>query len=658
MEMLIVAGKALVSIFAWPYFGYMLIGALIGTVVGFIPGIGGYFALALMIPFAIRMDPLGAVVFILSMNAVITTGGSVTAVLFGVPGSGQNIAAVFDGYPMAQKGRGAEAVGAAVLGSGFGGLVGGFTLLLLIPVVRPIVMAFGSGEFLMMVVWGISCVVILASDSYMKGFIMAFIGFMLSFIGGDPVTGIIRFNFGTLYLWDGIPLAPLTMGKVALAMMVVMAMKGGTVAPSRGKTEPLDYKQLWYGGMSCFRHFWLFIRASIIGIVVGIMPGLGGEAAALVAYAHAKQCSKTPELFGTGVVEGIMAPEAANNSKDGGTLIPTLAFGVPGSGLMAVFMGILITMGIVPGQKMLQEFLPLTVAMAWTVVISNILGVVFMLALFKPLMKGLSLPIAAAVPFIVSLIFVGSFSSNYEIGDMLVTMGAGSLGYFAWRKQHYPIGPFLLGFVLGILTERNFRITMATYGWSFVSRPISIILFILFLLTILYPLYGYYKKKYKDPNYSPPKKARLPGRSRIEAIIVSSAIALFSATILIECLMFIKNPQAKQFPTLMAAPCLILSLIQLFKEIMDKSEVDVVAKQSWREIGMFLWFGIFTALIVLVSFIVAVPIFVYSVITFYFKETQKLAIITAALATAFIYVTFFWGLQMIELGRGVLVSFY
>ena len=656
--MIDVAVSALTQIFAWPYFGYLLIGTFIGVFIGFVPGIGGYFALSLMIPFVVRMDPLGAVVLILSMHSVITTGGSVSACLFGVPGSGQNIATVFDGYPMTQKGRGAEAVGAALTASALGGVVGAFVLLLLIPVVRPLVLAFGSGEFLMMVMVGIACVVTLASESWIKGFIMAGIGFLLSFVGQDPVTGTVRFAFGTLYLWEGIPLSPLTMGKVALAMMVVMAVKGGTVAPARGdQSGELDYKQLFEGARSIFTHFWLFLRSTIIGVVVGIIPGLGGEAAALIAYAQGKQSCKRGHLFGTGVVEGVVAPEAANNAKEGGVLLPTVSFGVPGSGLMAILLGILIMMGIQPGRKMLTEFLPLTLSMAWTVAVANVVGVIVMMLLFKIFIKSVKLKVALIVPLIVTLIFVGSYSHFFEMGDLFVTMGAGALGYFAWRKQHYPIGPFLLGFVLGGLTERNYRITMATYGGSFIFRPISFVLCILFLLAVFYPVFVHFYKKKKDPSLSANKEGET-SRSRNEALIVSSVTVFFSAAIVIMTLMNVTNPIARQFPLLISIPTLILCLIQLFSEIKDKREGSLVKKgQTSREIAMFLWFGFFAALIWLVNFVVAVPIFTYLLTKVYFKETQRLAITSAAISTAAIYVIFFKILEMRALGEGLLISF-
>ncbi len=647
---------ALIQIFAWPYFGYLVLGSFIGCFIGFVPGIGGYFALSLMIPFVIRMDPLGAVVLILSMHSVVTTGGSVTACLFGVPGSGQNIATVFDGYPMTQKGRGAEAVGAALTASALGGVIGAFVLLLLIPVVRPLVLAFGSGEFFMMVMVGIACVVTMATESWLKGFVMAGIGFMLSFIGQDPATGTVRFAFGTIYLWEGVPLAPLTMGKVALAMMVVMGIKGGTVAPTR-KTEALDYKQLFEGARSIFTHFGLFLRSSIIGVVIGIIPGLGGEAAALIAYAQGKQSARRGSEFGTGVVEGVIAPEAANNSKEGGVLLPTISFGVPGSGLMAILLGILIMMGIQPGSKMLTEYLPLTLSMAWTIAMSNVIGVIIMLLLFKIFIRSIKLPVALIVPLIVTLIFVGSYSHIFEMGDLFVTLGAGMLGYFAWRKQHYPIGPFLLGFVLGGLTERNYRITMATYGSSFIFRPISFVLFLLFLMALFYPVFVHFYKKKKDPSQSAHKEGEAP-RSRNEALIVSSVMVLFSATILITTLMNITNPIARQFPLLVSLPTLILCLIQLFCEIKDKREGSLVKKgQTAREIALFLWFGLFTALIWLVNFVVAVPIFTYLLTKVYFKESHLLAITTAAISTAAIYVIFFRMAQMLALGTGLLISF-
>jgi hypothetical protein len=317
-------------------------------------------------------------------------------------------------------------------------------------------------------------------------------------------------------------------------------------------------------------------------------------------------------------------------------------------------------MGFVPGRKMLTEYRPLTISMGWTVAVSNIIGVFMMLLLLKILLRSLALPVASIVPLIVTLIFVGSFSHNFQIGDLIVTMGAGALGYFAWRKQHYPIGPFLLGFVLGVLTERNYRITMKVMGASFLLRPISFFLFILFLLAIFYPIFTHFYKRKKEPSVSIEKKegeAVVP-LSEGEAIIVISTMVLFSASILIMTITSVTNLAARTFPLLVSIPTLILGVIQLIREIKAKREGSLVKKgESLREITIFSWFVSFTVLIWLLSFVVAVPIFTYLFTKIYFKSTQRLAITTSAICSVSIYLIFFRLTQMLALGKGLLISF-
>jgi hypothetical protein len=273
------------------------------------------------------------------------------------------------------------------------------------------------------------------------------------------------------------------------------------------------------------------------------------------------------------------------------------------------------------------------------------------------LIKSITLPVSFAVPLIVTLIFVGSYSHLYEIGDLIVTMGAGALGYYAWRKQHYPIGPFLLGFILGGQTERNYRITMSTYGPSFLLRPISFVLLIIFVIALVYPLLAHVYKKKDSSLLAVKKEESLPSRS--EGLIVISSMVVFSALILVMTFTSVRNPVATKFPLLVTIPTLALGLVQLIKELEDKREDRSLVNRAeiWREMALFLWFIFFTALIWLLNFVVAVPVFTYLLTKFYFRGTQRLAIITAAISSATIYVIFFRMAQMFALGRGVLISF-
>lgn len=486
--MLEAAGTALASIFTGQHFAMMMLGVITGLVLGIIPGLGGYVGVALLLPIVLYMDPTSALVTILAMHAVVTTGGSVTAVLFGVPGTGQNVATVFDGFPLNQQGKGALATGAAISASALGGLIGAVVLFALIPVVRPLVMAFGTGEFFLMVMLGIACVVVMATETPVKGFIMAGLGFLVSLIGQDVATGAPRFVFGLNYLWDGLKLNPVVLGQVAISEMVLMAAAGGTIATAGSGKVRLAQRELFEGFLAVLRHWMLLIKSSIIGVVVGIIPGLGGEAATLIAYGAAKQGSRESEKFGTGAIEGVIAPEAANNSKEGGVLLPTLAFGVAGSGVMAILLGVFIIFGITPGKQMLTDYLPLTMSMAWTVALANVFGAAIMFMIASYLVPLTRLPVAILMPVITILIMIGSYSTYYSVSDLVTTLVFAAFGCYAWKKCGYPIAPFILAFILGEEAERNFRVAIATHGPLFFLRPISLVLLIILVLLLAYAI--------------------------------------------------------------------------------------------------------------------------------------------------------------------------
>ena len=480
----------LLLVLQWKAFSLMMLGMALGFCVGLLPGIGGAATLALMIPFVFKMSPVEAFAFLLGMHSVAATTGDITSILFGVPGEGLSAATVVDGYPMAKRGEAGRALGAALMSSLVGALIGALTLALAIPIVRPLVLTFGSPELFMLSVIGIACITSLSGLSVraqVRGFAMGLLGLLLSTIGQERQSGSLRFDMGLMYLWEGLDLVPVLVGIFAIPELVDLAVRGTSIA---GDKPAINLSSgVMEGIKDTFRHFWLVFRCSAIGVFVGIMPGAGGGVAQWMAYAHAVQSAKDSKEragFGKGDVRGVLGPGAANNSKEGGDLIPTIAFGVPGSGAMAILLGAFMIMGLIPGPDMLTKHLAVTYSMVWTLVIANIITVILSLAVLNHLAKLTYIRGGLIIPFVLLLVFVGSYTANNQILDLVVTFCCGLLGYIMVRLG-WPRPPLVLGFVLGKLVETYLFISVSRYGFSWLLHPIVMLLIVVMVVVIVYP---------------------------------------------------------------------------------------------------------------------------------------------------------------------------
>ena len=484
--------QGLSLVLQWNAFSLMLVGMALGFVVGLLPGIGGAATLALMLPFVFKMSPVEAFAFLLGMHSVAATTGDITSILFGVPGEGLSAATVVDGHPMAKRGEAGRALGAALMSSLIGALIGAAALAVSIPIVRPLVLTFGSPELFMITVMGIACITSLSglgARAQIKGFAMGFLGLLLATIGQERQSGILRFDFGLMYLWEGLDLIPVLVGIFAIPEIVDLAVRGTSIA-GNAPVAKLG-SGVWQGIRDTFTHGWLVVRCSVVGVFVGILPGAGGGVAQWMAYAHAVQSAKDAkdrEGFGHGDVRGVLGPGAANNSKEGGDLIPTIAFGVPGSGAMAILLGAFLIMGLHPGPDMLTKHLAVTYSMVWTLVISNVITVIACLALLPYLAVLTRIRGSVIIPFLLLLVFVGSYTANKQIADLLVTLAAGALGCLMVRYE-WPRAPLVLGFVLGKLAETYLFISMARYGYAWLAQPLVILLIVLTLMVIVFPYF-------------------------------------------------------------------------------------------------------------------------------------------------------------------------
>ena len=473
--------QALLEVLRWDALSFMLIGVVVGFWVGLLPGIGGATTLALMLPFVYRMAPVQAFAFLLGMHSVVSTTGEITSILFGIPGEATTVATILDGHAMAKNGQAGRALGASLTSSLIGAVVGAAALALAIPIVRPLVLTFGSPEFFMLAIVGIAFIASLSGRGprgLVRGFLTGCLGLLLAAVGQDPQQGIQRYTLQQLYLWNGLDLVPVLVGFFAIPEIIDLAVRGTAIAAD----APLGrLSQVRDGVIDAFRHIWLIIRCSLIGTYIGIIPGVGGGVAQWIAYAHAVQSAKTPaerDGFGKGDVRGVLGPGAAVNSKEGGALIPTIAFGVPGSSAMAILLGGFFVVGLVPGPDMLTKHLDVTMSMVWTIVVANIITVVASFVFLNRLARLTNIRGALLIPFLALLTFLGAYTSNNSLNDIVVALVFGGLGYLMVRYR-WPRAPLVLGLVLGEVAERYLWISVARYGSAWLARPIVVLLILL-----------------------------------------------------------------------------------------------------------------------------------------------------------------------------------
>ncbi|MGH8670363.1 MAG: tripartite tricarboxylate transporter permease [Burkholderiales bacterium] len=484
--------EGLALVLQWKALAFMLLGIGLGFWVGLLPGLGGATTLALMLPFIYTMQPVEAFAFLLGMHSVAATTGDITAVLFGVPGEAASAATILDGHAMAKKGEAGRALGAVLASSLIGAIVGAFALAIAIPIVRPLVLTFGSPELFMLAIVGLAFISSLSSQGgrgMLRGFLAAGLGLLFAMVGQDPQAGVARFTLDTLYLWQGLELVPVLVGIFAIPEIIDLAVRGSSIA---GAAPPGNLSRGAFEGVKdTFRHFWLTIRCSLIGTFIGIMPGMGGTVAQWMAYGHATQSARNAAErtgFGAGDVRGVLGPGAANNSKEGGSLIPTVAFGVPGSTAMAILLGGFFLLGLVPGPDMLTKHLSLTFSMVWTIVLANVITVLACFLFLDRLARLTSVRGALLIPVILVLVFIGSFTSNNHYGDLVVTLVFGGIGYLMVRGG-WPRAPFVLGLVLGKIAENYLYISVARYDAAWLTRPVVLVLAAIAVAVILYPLF-------------------------------------------------------------------------------------------------------------------------------------------------------------------------
>ena len=616
---------------------FLFFGVLMGLFLGAMPGLGGLVGLAILLPFTFDMDPFMAFAIMIGLISVTSTSDTIPSVLFGVPGTSAAQATILDGHPMAKKGEAGRAFGAAYTASLMGGLFGALLLGISIPVIRPVVLAFGSPEFFMMGMLGISMVAVLSGNAPLKGLIGGAVGLAIGMVGMDPQTGVIRWAFGALYLWDGIPLVPVALGLFAIPEIVDLVIKGTRIAdvPKEAmKGALIGIKDAW-------RHRWLVLRCSAIGVWVGATPGLGASVVDWFAYGHAVQTEKgASETFGKGDVRGVIAPESANNAKEGGALIPTLAFGVPGSASMALVLGAMTIQGLDAGSAMLTKHLNVTFTMIWSLAIANIFGTTLCLLFTNSLARIALVRIQLIAPLVIAVVFVASFQATSHYGDIWSLLIFSLLGWFM-KRFSWPRPPVILGLVLSKIIENYLFISVTRYGWEWLGRPIVIGIAVLIAVSLFYGFRSAAREAAAKRGESrPPLRFRLnPGAILTLVIFAAFGFGVWDAG---EWAI-----QARLFPWAIGIPVLFLCAGQLFGDLFQRGSAEemddlrgamdlpvdrtvpmsVVAK---RAANTFVWIlGLFAG-VWLVGFVLSVPLFVFLYLKFQGEEKLRVALTSGA----------------------------
>lgn len=472
---------------------FAFLGCATGILFGALPGISSSMGVVLLLPFTYQMDGISAIILLVSNFCGSTYGGSITSILFATPGTPESVMTVLDGHPMHKKGQGGKALGLAVSASIYGGLFSALMMVVLCLPLSKVAMEFGPAEYVALGILGLTAIAGLGSGSQLKTLISGMIGLVLATFGTDEITGITRFNFGSTSFVNGIHFIPVMIGAFALSEVFMQAMEKiqkQDISVTQGiKVELMTWVEF-------MQYKWVLLKSAVIGMVIGILPGTGGTIASVLAYSEAVRSSKHGEKFGTGMPEGVIAPETANNAATGGALVPTLTLGIPGSGTTAVILGAFIVHGMRPGPLLFISQPTLLYAVFISMIIANLMliwGGIYGVRTFAQVSR---FPYYIQGPMILLLCFVGSFALGADITSAWIMLLAGVAGFFM-KKFGFNVAGVVLGLVLGSLVEENIRKMMiiSDGDWSGlflrpIAGPIFLIAFGALMLPHLRKLFG------------------------------------------------------------------------------------------------------------------------------------------------------------------------
>ena len=625
---------------------YLAMGVVMGLCIGVLPGLGGIAGLSLLLPFMFGMEPILGLALMIGMVAVVPTSDTFASVLMGIPGSSASQATVLDGFPMAKKGLAARALSAAFASSLFGGLVGAAFLTVFILVARPVVLLFKSPELLMISIFGLSMVGILAGRIALKGVVAAGLGILLGTIGEGPFNGELRMStYDIPYMIDGFKLVIVGLGIFAVPEIIALLRQDKAIS------DKASLGSGWQHGIrDWWANKWLSMRCSIIGVIVGVIPGLGGSVVDWIAYGHTVQSAKDKSQFGSGDVRGVIGPESSNNAKEGGGLVPTLLFGIPGSGSMAIFIGALALLGngIDVGPSMLKNNLDFTYSIVWLLAFANVVGTFLCIGLSSPISRLTHIRFALLAPFIFMIISFAAFQSGQDLMDLVALFSIGLLGILM-RRFDWSRPAFLIGFVLSNPVENysnnahqiagvKFRQGFEE-GISYVSSPIVIILFVITLISVVVGLRQAKNILAEGEVSSGGKRAPI---TFLLALIGFVGFALYNTASIPDY-----AAVDRVFPVFVASVTLFSALLLLaqsmwvsethvlFADREKSEEAKDYAYSLWPTLA---WFALLLVLTSLIGFVLALALFLVSFMRLRAGLTGLAAIIYSAASIAFISV--------------------
>ena len=616
--------SAFFQLFELTHLLFLFGGTLLGLVVGILPGLGGTSGLALVLPFVYSLEPSYALAMMIGVLAPTTTSDTFPAVLMGIPGTAGSQATVMDGFPLSKKGMAARALSAAFCSSLMGGVFGALILSISIYYAIPIIMAFGFGEQFLLIILALLMVGALTGENFIKGVTACILGLIIGSIGSAPITGDLRFTFGTLYLVEGVPIVIVGLGLFALPEIVGLLDSKGAIA------KALKNEEGWFRGIKdVFKNWFLVLRCSSIGCIVGALPGLGGTVVDWIAYSHLKQTSKDTSGIGKGDIRGVIAPESANNAKEGGALIPTLLFGIPGSGNKVLLLGGFILIGIEPGLEMVTTHLDLTYLMIWSLAIANILGAGLCIGFASHISKLTLVRYYILAPVMIVLIFFATFNINRDWYDFIGLLGFGLIGItfkaFGWSRP-----ALLIGFFLSTKVELLSYQTQAVYGLTFLTRPVSIILIVLCFGTILLLL----RQKFKQSYTSSALKNK---KNQIYYVLILLVLPLLMISLISSL-----DYRASLYPISLCVVSILLLTIIFFVKIIDYNNHHLLKYSFVKFVNMniyeqnsgfnnqFFYYLSFIGYLIMnyiVGFPIASVIFINAFIIFHDKRDYKISII-------------------------------
>lgn len=630
-------------VFTWPAPAFLLAGISIGLCLGIVPGLSGLTGMAILLPYTFTMDTGSAMAFLLGMFAVTTTSDTLASVLLGVPGTAASQATVVDGYPMAQRGEAPRAFGAAFTVSAIGGVLGALALAVSIPIVKPLIMTFAAPEFVMLGLLGLFMVGSVSGRSILTGLSAAAFGLLISMVGYAPQGAIARYDFGFVYLLDGLPLVPVVLGLFALPEIINLSRHGKPIA--REDYGAGSKSTLMDGVRDAMRNWWLVLRCGAIGTYIGMLPGLGGAIVDWVAYGHAVQTSKDRESYGKGDVRGVIAPETANNAAKGGALVPTLVFGIPGSPPMAILLGAFLIQGLTPGPAMLSRHLDVTLSLVIILVIANIVGAAVLMFWSRQLARLAYVPGRVLVPGVTLFVLMGAWMAGNQMGDWITLLAFGVIGVIM-KRAGWSRPAFILGFIIGPIIESSLHLAVQIHGFAWLSRPACLVLAFVLVATLFLNVRREIRKRRASDSGSEPDVAPPPHRDDLSlqaanSIILASAVAILAVG---AALMSIDWPwDSRFFPLAASAPLVLFaawSVKQDYAAIGPKWPSAGELFGDWRDSATLAWFLAIVATSYLMpqALVIVVAMAAYSLAAF--GGRWKLALAQATGGAVVLYVMF------------------